>query len=326
MRDLLIGVFVINKEVFMWRKVILGLLVVGVAWAITPAQKYAMDSHGVSPLGNVSPPRILEGWNLVESQDFNDGAIPADWELNDANGDQCTWVVVSEPTDPYNPGCWDESPFLQYSDDDCDTDSDDWIMTAVFSISDGDSTYLVYDFDFEELGTGAPLEYGDVMIGTSEDGTNWDWTVVVSYTDDMGENCDVTVGPVVVTGNYARWAFRYWEDTPSNWAWGWYIDNVEVYHYSTEVGVAERTAGAFRSFSVHPNPALGRADVSFALDRDASVKLEVLDVAGRVLETLENSRLGTGNYSYSLNENAGIYFVKLTVNGISTIKRLVVVK
>ncbi|RLB36801.1 MAG: hypothetical protein DRH12_15270 [Deltaproteobacteria bacterium] len=219
----------------MRRKVVVGLLVGGMVWALTPAEKYAMDSHGASPLGNVSPPRILQGWILVESQDFNDDTIPTDWEINDANGDSCTWVVVSAPTDPFNPGCWDGSPFLQYSDDDCDTDSDDWIMTAIFSISDGDSTYLVYDFDFEEIGSGHPIEYGDVMIGTSEDGTNWNWTVVVSYTEYMGENCDVMVGPVELSGSYARWAFRYWEESPSEWAWGWYIDNVEVYHYMPEV-------------------------------------------------------------------------------------------
>jgi len=317
---------VTNREVPMWRKVIIGLIVVGVVWGLTPAEKYAMDSHGSSPLGNVSPPRILQGWNLVESQNFDDGAIPAGWEINDANGDQCTWVVVSEPTDPFTPGCWDGSPFLQYSDDECDTDSDDWIMTAIFSISNGDSTYLVYDFDFEELGSGSPIEYGDVMIGTSDDGVNWNWTVVVSYTEDMGENCDAMVGPVEVTGNYARWAFRYWEETPSNWAWGWYIDNVEVYHYTTEVGIAERTAGAFRSFSVYPNPAAGRTSISFALERDASVRLEVLDVAGRILETLENGYLTAGSYSFEVSENSGIYFVRLTVNGESKIERLVVVK
>ncbi len=315
-----------NREVPMWRRVVIGLIVVGVVWGLTPAEKYAMDSHGSSPLGNVSPPRILQGWNLVESQNFDDGAIPAGWEINDANGDQCTWVVVSDTIDPFYPGCWDGSPFLQYSDDECDTDSDDWIMTAIFSISDGDSTYLVYDFDFEEYLSGSPIEYGDVMIGTSGDGVNWNWTVVVSYTEDMGENCDAMVGPVEVTGNYARWAFRYWEETPSEWAWGWYIDNVEVYHYTTEVGIAERTAGAFKSFSVYPNPAVGRADISFALDRDASVRLEVLDVSGRVLETLENGHLTAGSYSFEVSENSGIYFVRLTVNGESKIERLVVVK
>ncbi len=308
----------------MWRSLLIVLLVTGVAFGMSTADKMLLDTPSFGKVVK-NPIPSLRDFTLVESQNFDDGNIPADWEILDANGDGCTWLVVSSPTDPYEPGCWDGSPFLQYSDDDCDTDSDDWIMTAVFSTAPNGQTYLFYDFDFEELGSGSPNEYGDVMIGESDDGTNWTWTVVSSYNFDTGEMCDITEGPVTVSSNFARWAFRYWEDTPSQWAWGWYIDNVEVY-YEGPTGVSESNFVRVNNFEIVPNPATGSATVSFTLSKSAHISVSLLDVSGRVVKRVANGVFSGGEHTLRVSANPGVYFVKLETAGKTTLEKLVILK
>ena len=68
--------------------------------------------------------------------------------------------------------------------------------------------------------------------------------------------------------------------------------------------------------------------VSFDLTEKHSVKLELVDLLGKTLETAVNSSLNTGSYNYAFGANqklaSGIYFSKLTIDGNSIIRKVIV--
>jgi hypothetical protein len=63
-----------------------------------------------------------------------------------------------------------------------------------------------------------------------------------------------------------------------------------------------------------PNPFRERTTIDYSISKACNVKLQVLDMAGRVVETLADSRLQPGKYSVSWNASgysAGIYFYRI---------------
>lgn len=81
------------------------------------------------------------------------------------------------------------------------------------------------------------------------------------------------------------------------------------------------------NFGVYPNPATADSRVSFTLGNTSSVRIELVDVAGRVISTIANTTLATGTHSFAIaNEqlNAGIYIVRASINGSTGTTKLVV--
>jgi hypothetical protein len=83
-----------------------------------------------------------------------------------------------------------------------------------------------------------------------------------------------------------------------------------------------------------PSPARGSARGEFGLPRAAGVSLDVVDVAGRVVRHLVQGTQGPGlhPYAWDLRDaggravGAGIYFLRLEVEGAALTRRLVVVR
>lgn len=94
--------------------------------------------------------------------------------------------------------------------------------------------------------------------------------------------------------------------------------------------VREERTYAFRINNIVPNPALNLADVTFTLDKDATVSADLFDVLGNKIRTLIASTfLGTGAHGVSVDVNtltAGQYYVAVTVGGNRLTRSLVVVK
>jgi len=70
--------------------------------------------------------------------------------------------------------------------------------------------------------------------------------------------------------------------------------------------------------AIYPNPADANFEYSFNLPTTSSVKIELVDMLGRVLTTIDNNTLIAGTHNYTVNvfnfEN-GIYFIQSTING-----------
>lgn len=85
------------------------------------------------------------------------------------------------------------------------------------------------------------------------------------------------------------------------------------------------------AINVFPNPFRGTTNINFTLARNANVKVVVYDMLGKELGTLLNEELSSGNHSTQLNSNilkshAGMYLIKVEVNGEVYTKQVVEIK
>lgn len=79
----------------------------------------------------------------------------------------------------------------------------------------------------------------------------------------------------------------------------------------------------------YPNPFNSETTIPYRLGRDGHVTLEVFDLLGRSVARLKDAYDTAGSYSVTLSmqqQGAGTYFYRLTVDGESTWRKLVVVK
>jgi PKD repeat protein len=104
-----------------------------------------------------------------------------------------------------------------------------------------------------------------------------------------------------------------------------YIDDINI--SNTAVGIAA-VAESTLNMNVFPNPSNGNVHVAFSLNEKQAVKLELVDMLGRTLETAVNASLPNGSYEYSFGNaqklSSGIYFSKLTVDGKVYTKKVIV--
>ena len=106
-----------------------------------------------------------------------------------------------------------------------------------------------------------------------------------------------------------------------------YIDDINITGTPTSPSVHEEFANGF-GLSVSPNPFSSAASVSFTTHDKYNVSIGLFDVIGKeVVSIAALVELAAGTYTLPLTKNtlkAGIYFVKLNVEGYSVTKKVIV--
>ena len=113
----------------------------------------------------------------------------------------------------------------------------------------------------------------------------------------------------------------------------WYFANNKVISITT-TGINDPSS-VVRNFTLeqnYPNPFNPTTNIKFSLDKSSLVTLKVFDVNGKEISSLINNKnYGAGNYSVNFdaakfNLNSGVYFYKLEANGLSEIKKMMLIK
>lgn len=81
------------------------------------------------------------------------------------------------------------------------------------------------------------------------------------------------------------------------------------------------------ALDIYPNPLASSAVISFFMQEDSRVQIELYDVAGKKLQTLLDENASAGNHVIDLNRDrltAGVYILKLSMNEKETIKKLII--
>ena len=98
------------------------------------------------------------------------------------------------------------------------------------------------------------------------------------------------------------------------------------------VGVSNisfETPENFKLYQNFPNPFNPETNINFDLKNSGHVKLSVYDLQGKEVEILSNENLKAGSYSYRWNAQnfpSGVYFYKISANGIETTKKMTLIK
>ena len=102
------------------------------------------------------------------------------------------------------------------------------------------------------------------------------------------------------------------------------IDNASSSEITTPVGVNE-VASIDAHFNLYPNPAADRAMLSMSLEKEATVEVAIYKVDGALVAAKNYGKLN-GSFILPIemaNFNSGMYFVNVTINGETSMLKLV---
>ena len=85
------------------------------------------------------------------------------------------------------------------------------------------------------------------------------------------------------------------------------------------------------SFTLYPNPAQENVNIQYSVDKTScDVNIKIVDVYGNEIQNITNKNQENGDYTYALNINqdmsSGIYFIYLTIDNKTYVKKLVLNK
>lgn len=130
-------------------------------------------------------------------------------------------------------------------------------------------------------------------------------------------------------------AFGRLGTSADNWMNGWCEFNPNDANYETTCYVAPETAVAnivktpFDGTKLFPNPTSGMATLLLEVKKNCTVKISVMDIAGKTVQTVFNGETTTGNQSFDINTNdlsSGIYMVTIVAEGKTKTLKFVVAK
>ncbi|MCY7409508.1 MAG: T9SS type A sorting domain-containing protein, partial [Chitinophagales bacterium] len=98
----------------------------------------------------------------------------------------------------------------------------------------------------------------------------------------------------------------------------------QIVKFTTLLRLGEESAPQI-SILVNPNPVITSSTVSFSLEENSYINIELIDLTGRKVKTLVNGVLEEGNHQIDLNReqlNAGVYFLTVKMNNETTTMKI----
>ncbi len=87
--------------------------------------------------------------------------------------------------------------------------------------------------------------------------------------------------------------------------------------------------GQFNLYPAYPNPFNATTNITYLLPVLSQVRLEIFDIGGSKVATLVNTKQGTGKYSVQWRADlyaSGVYFYKLTAEGYTLTRKMILMK
>lgn len=108
--------------------------------------------------------------------------------------------------------------------------------------------------------------------------------------------------------------------------WGYYVYKLisSVTNVNEDVEIKD-----YNLLQNYPNPFNPTTTIKYQIPKESFVTLKVFDVLGNEVETLVNENKNIGSYQVEFNASSlssGVYFYKLTTNGFSDTKKLILIK
>lgn len=179
---------------------------------------------------------------------------------------------------------------------------------------------------------GASTDKMEVLVSTNCGDT---WTTVYNKQGDALKSCDPDLNLSFIPGFFlpdpSQWAttsvdLSAYDGTPelmirmkgtAGNGWAYFLDDVNVSSV-----VATKDESSIKSISVSPNPATNFIDLSISSEENITATINLNDSNGKTVSSERKSlRTGVNNYTMSLNQTPGLYFVEVkTSKGVITKK------
>ena len=93
---------------------------------------------------------------------------------------------------------------------------------------------------------------------------------------------------------------------------------------SSQVSAIQPIQAHKGNVQVYPNPFTTQATLSIDLAEETNISIEVIDVSGKIVASIAQDRAVIGRKTYSIDQltSAGLYFVKISLNGNTEVVRI----
>jgi len=178
------------------------------------------------------------------------------------------------------------------------------------AITDGNWVHMIWE---DERG-GTDIYYGGMNTGNNE------ITNIQVLNDD---GLDVTqMAPRMADDGH--FVYVVWED---------YRDAQQIYfttNYDSDAGVDDiLNPSVFNISRLYPNPFNNNLNIDLSLDVDSDVHMNVLDISGRVVDSIQFGSMTRGQHTLSWNgigHPSGVYYIQMSVGGILKTQKVIYLK
>jgi acid phosphatase type 7 len=167
--------------------------------------------------------------------------------------------------------------------------------------------------------------YSSLLINKEQDKYNvYDDTRAPNYTP-INKNVNLDISRLnassygLVTGQTYYYRVRY-RDENLKWS-SWSAEKAFVYNSALRLASQETVNDSKNKLRVSPNPVVANSKISFELPaKSERVKVELVDISGKIVETVFKGSLGFGfqEIPWNVNNklNSGMYIMKLTYDNL----------
>ncbi len=203
----------------------------------------------------------------------------------------------------------------------------DFLTTPVIDLSQYTNALISYNYCFADDGSNA---FSDILIlhyRTSEENP---WVEIKNYDDVWMPTWDIEniLLPEEALVSTVQFAFEY--DDFSNWSYGGGVDNFILEGYlENRINSNPLLVSNYKLYQNFPNPFNPTTSISFTLNSAAYVELTVYDAQGAKVANLINESIKSGMSSVQFdgsNLSSGVYSYRLSVDGVFTTKKMILLK
>jgi hypothetical protein len=184
-----------------------------------------------------------------------------------------------------------------------------------------DSLKVSFSVDCGRTWTNLATIKGPALVN----GGGYDWQSYAPKDGSYWRTFSTVIPPAAFTGN-TRFRFQFISSGTGN---NLYLDNINIADYNGIDNPITESA----NMALYPNPTSSTVQLSYALDKAANVNIELYDVMGQRISVLAQGNETAGDHLLTFNDGSngeqlanGVYFVRLTADGKTYTRRLVVVK
>jgi PKD repeat protein len=136
-----------------------------------------------------------------------------------------------------------------------------------------------------------------------------------------------TVHMTNITGSYWVDNFRMRFEFESDGGNNFFLDDINIYQGGpVDEPLSLNEEGHISEFTIYPNPSTDETNVVFTVDNAQKASIEIVNAIGQTVST-SNINAESGKNLVMLNTSdieAGVYIVRVTINGVQSVKRLMV--
>jgi len=278
---------------------------------------------------------ILENLNvgLTEVTENFDSGFPPNWGISYPEGGDGIWKTGKDGSSQWFEIPEGDSIYVYINDDSLGqfgTSNCYLMLPEISGLTPGDKVFLQFDSYFKKEYDGSAYialkdnENWSDIIEISEDIANWSLHVIdlSSYIPDNGT---------------LQIAFHY--DDKGTWSQGWAIDNVSILTTSTDMKttLGEKIVidAPFKIWTNYPNPFSQSTNFSFYLNQPATVSLEIYNILGQKVRTIEKGKEFPAGKNYlrwdgktdaGKRASPGIYLYRIDVDGNSRVNKMMLLR